>query len=178
MGELLLHLLLGVGLVSDCRGVIALEAVNDLVNDGFGGGGIGLLVKTKGIGGDGRLASLDGLLGGFEMIFEMWPSFIGCRLIVPFSNVTGENGRPGDDEESDINQLFGCFGGMGSFSHVGVVVDFSEDGHDGTAMVVGGGFHFGFCGGEGLRSDGSICVEEGLDDVGNGALQESCVIVD
>jgi hypothetical protein len=37
-----------------------------------------------------------------------------------------------------------------------VIVDVSEDVHDGPGQDVGFCFHFGFCRGEGLRSDGSV----------------------
>jgi hypothetical protein len=42
--------------------------------------------------------------------------------------------------------------------YVGVVMDGSEDVHNGPGVVVGFCFHFGFCGGEGLRSNGSVGV--------------------
>ena len=66
---------------------------------------------------------------------------------------------------------------MGCFSHAGVFVDFGENGDDGSAVVVGYGFDFCLGGGERLRGDGSVCIEESLDDLGDSALEEPCVVV-
>jgi hypothetical protein len=54
--------------------------------------------------------------------------------------------------------------------------DFCEDCDDGSAVIVGDGFDFCLCGCERLWGNGSVCVEEGLDDFGYGALEEPCVV--
>ncbi len=76
-----------------------------------------------------------------------------------------------------LMSCLGVLGGAGGFGHVGVVVDGSEDVHDGPGVVVGFYFHFGFCGGKGLRSDGSVGVEEFLYDLMNRSFKESGFIV-
>ena len=60
-----------------------------LVNDG---GCVRLSVETKGIGGDGRLTPFDCLMRFFEMSFESWPGSVDFRLVVPFSDVAGNDG--------------------------------------------------------------------------------------
>jgi hypothetical protein len=61
--------------------------------------------------------------------------------------------------------------------YVGVVMDGSEDVHNGPGVVVGFCFHFGFCGGEGLRSNGSVGVEEFLHDLRDRSFKESSFVV-
>jgi hypothetical protein len=65
--------------------------------------GVLLLVVAKGIGGDGRLAFLDSPLCGLGAFLEVGPGFVGDGLVMPFANVAGENGGPGDDNDADID---------------------------------------------------------------------------
>ena len=86
----------------DCH-IVALgtNACDDLVNDALGG--VCLLVVAERVGGRGRLAFLDGLLGGFKMVLEMRPSLVRRRFIMPFSDVAGEDGRARDNDDTDVN---------------------------------------------------------------------------
>ena len=61
------------------------------------------------------------------MGFESRPGSVDFWFAVPFSDVTGKDGRSGDDDESDVDELSQHLGGFG---HVGVVVDCGEDVHD------------------------------------------------
>ncbi len=67
---------------------------------------------------------------------------------------------------------------MRGLRHTGVLVDFCEACDDGPAVIVGDGFDFCLCGCERLWGNGSVCVKEGLDEFGYGALEEPCVVVD
>jgi hypothetical protein len=67
---------------------------------------------------------------------------------------------------------------MRGLRHAGLFVDFCEDCDDGSAVIVGDSFDFCLCGCERLRGNGFVCVEEGLDDFGYGALEEPCVVID
>ena len=49
--------------------MFGLESVNDLIDDGCNGGGVGLFVISKGVGGNGGLAANNGVLGTLEMEF-------------------------------------------------------------------------------------------------------------
>ena len=102
--ELLLHLLFGDGFSAHgyCGVVMRGRSFDDLVDDG---GGVCLSVETEGIGGDGRLTSFDVPLRFFEMGFESQPSPVGFGFAVPFLDVTGKDGRTGDDDESDVDEL-------------------------------------------------------------------------
>ena len=133
---------------------------------------------AEGVCGDGRLAAFDSLLGGFKMVFECWPSFVGGVFIVPFADVAGENGGPSDDDDAEVYELRRGFRGMCGVGHVCVFVDGGEDGDDGARMVVRDGFDFGSCGGKGMWRDGAVSVEEGLEDVRDGSFEESSVVVD
>ena len=49
-------------------------------------------METEGVGGDGRLTPFDCLMRFFEMSFESWPGSVDFRLVVPFSDVAGNDG--------------------------------------------------------------------------------------
>ena len=61
---------------------------------------------------------------------------------------------------------------------MGVFVDRREDGDNGACVVVGGGFDFGACRGKRLGCYGSVGVEKVLENVRDGAFEESGVVVD
>jgi hypothetical protein len=175
---LFLHLLFGnlFGCGSDGGLVVTLgsQTVDDLVNNG---GGVCLFVESEGVCSDGRLALLDSFLCGFEVVFEVGQGFVDFWFAVPLLDVACKDGGPGDDDETNVDEL-GCdLCSFSGFCLVGVVVDGSEDVHDGPGVVVGFYFHFGFCGGKGLRSDGSVGVEEFLYDLMNRSFKESGFIV-
>ena len=69
-------------------------------------GGIGLAVETEGICGDSHLTLFDVLLRFVrEMGFELWPSFVSFWFSAPLPAVTGKDGRTGDDDEPDVDEL-------------------------------------------------------------------------
>ena len=56
---------------------------------------------------------------------------------IPFSDVAGKDGRSGDDDESNVDELNWRHGGFGCFGRVGVVIACGEDVHDLFGVVVG-----------------------------------------
>ena len=60
------------------------------------------------------------------MGFELRPRLGGREGLVPSSDVIGENCRTRDDNEPDVDELLGRFGGAGGFSHMSVVSDGGE----------------------------------------------------
>ena len=178
--ELLLHLLFGDGFgAHGCLGVATRgQSLDDLVDDGDG---VCLPVETEGIGGDGWLTSFDIPLRFSEMDFESRPSSVNFWLAVPFSDVTGKDGRTGDDDESDVDvdELSWCLGSFNHFGHVCAVIDCGEDVHDRFGVVVDCTLQGGLGGGQSLWSDGSIGFEKLFHDVWEDrAFEESCVVVD
>ena len=97
--ELLLHLLFGDGFGIHCCLGVALrdQSFDALVDDG---GGVRLPVETEGIGSYGRLTSFDLLLCLSEIDFESRPGSVEFWFAISFSDVAGEDGRTGDDDES------------------------------------------------------------------------------
>jgi hypothetical protein len=102
--ELLLQLLFSDGFSTrGCCGVVMRgQLFDDLVDDG---GGVCLAMEAKGIGRDGWLTSFDVPLRFFEMGFERRPSLVGFWFAVPLSDVAGKDGRTGDDDESNVDEL-------------------------------------------------------------------------
>jgi hypothetical protein len=163
--ELLLHLLFGDG--------FSAQSLDDLVDDGRG---ICLAMETEGIlGGVGRLTSFDVPLRFLEMGFERRPSFVGFWFAVPFSDVAGKDGRTGDNDKSDVDELSRC---LGSFGHVCVVVDGGEDVHDRFGVVVGCTLQGGLGGGQSLWSDDYIGFKKLFHGEGGWAFEESRVVID
>ena len=68
--------------------LLCTQAFDDLVDDG---GGVGLAVKTQGIGGYDWLTALDVALRFFEMGLKGWPGFFILRSTVPLSDVARED---------------------------------------------------------------------------------------
>jgi hypothetical protein len=85
------------------------------------------------------------------MVLEIRPGLVGDGLSVPFSNVAGKDGRPGDDDDADVDELFGCFGSLGYVGHGGVVVDIGEKIYNRAGVIVSRSFDFCLGDGEGLR---------------------------
>ena len=102
-----MHLLFGDGFgVHGCLGVVLhCQSFADLVNDG---GGVRLPMETEGIGGYSQLTSFDCLLRFSEMGFENRPGSVDFWFAVPFSDVAGKDGRTGDDDESNVDELIQC----------------------------------------------------------------------
>jgi hypothetical protein len=135
-------------------GCLDVQTVDALVENE---GGACLFVESEGVRSDCRLALLNLFLCGFKVAFKVGPGFVVFWFAVPFLDAACKDGGSGDDVETNVDEL-GCglcslFSG---FCLVGVVVDGSEDVHDGPGQDVGFCFHFGFCRDEGLRSDGSV----------------------
>jgi hypothetical protein len=83
-----LHLLLGERLSGDSSvflPVFCCQFFDHLINNACCS--VCLFVETQRICGDGGLTFLNGLLCSFEMVFEVGPSLVVVRFVVPFSNV-------------------------------------------------------------------------------------------
>ena len=92
-----------------------------------------------------------------EIGFETRPGSVHFWFAVPFSDVAGKDGRSGDEDESNVDELSQHLGGFGRFGHVGIVIDCSEDVHNRFGVVVGCTIQGGLGGGQGLwSSDDSI----------------------
>ena len=87
-------------------------------------------METEGISGYSWLTSFDCLLCFYEMGFESRPGSVDFWFAVPFSDVAEKDGRMGDDDESDLDELSRHLRGFGHFGHVGIVIDCGEDAHD------------------------------------------------
>ena len=161
VAELLLHVLFGYSFgVHNCLGVsLRGQSVDNLFDEG--GCILRLPVKTEGIGGYGRLTPFDCCLLCFsEMSFESWPGSVDFWFAVRFSDVAGKDGRSGDDDESDVDELSRHLRGFGRFCHVDAVVDYGEDVNDRFGVVVGCTLQGGLGGGQGLWSNGSVGFEQ------------------
>jgi hypothetical protein len=94
---------------------------------------------------------------------------------MPNSNVVGVDGRSSDDDESDVDELGGRFGGVGCVGHVGVFGDRSEKVNDGPGVIVGGCLQLVLGDVERLGSDGSERAVQFFEDLRDCALEESGV---
>jgi hypothetical protein len=112
-----------------------------------------------------------------KWFFEVGPGFVFFWFAVPFSDVACKDGGSGDDDETDVDELGYGFCNFSGFCLVGVVVDGSAYVHNGPGMVVGFCFHFGFCGGKGMMSDGSVGVKESMHDLRERSFEESGFVV-